>query len=152
MTTAAFWGRWLAVLPAAVLGLFFVSFPIHWILLASFTREDAFLQLSPDGLATVERLAIAFFAPFAFIGVGAWTAPRHKFEAAIALAGVVLLVLGFVYGYALFAPQNRVAIDPIMVVLNLVGTTGAVARAWVTRHRALDNALLESQPKPNPTI
>lgn len=147
MSTAAFWGRWVAVLPAAVLGLVLVSFPVHWVLLASFTRDDAFLQLSSEGLATVERLAIAFFAPFAFIAVGSWTAPRHNFQAALVLAGVVLLVLGLVYGYALFAPQNRVAIDPLMVVLNLVGTTAAVVRAWMTSRRRVDITTAESAPE-----
>src|SRR5437870_3406590 len=47
------WPRWIGVLPASTLGALAMSFPVHWALLATFTHEDSFVQLSPDALANV---------------------------------------------------------------------------------------------------
>lgn len=93
--------RWLAVLPGAILCVFIVAFPIHWVVMFIQHFHSDELLVSIDGklpLAAIppemlERLGYAFFTPFVMIVSGAYIAPKFKFQTGIALA--VLWGMGF---------------------------------------------------------
>jgi hypothetical protein len=145
MPALRFWGRWIAVLPAAIAAALLVSFPIHWAILATFTGDDKFITLPNSDLQNLERLALAFFTPLTLVSVGARVAPRHKVETAVALSGVLLLGFGLLYGYVLFAPQNWLAISPPVIVLNLLGVSVGVVQAWISqRQRTKDSRMAEA--------
>ena len=100
--TFFFWLRWLAVLPAGILSVILVSFPVHWAVLI-FTglagNDESFglWDLPPE---TLERLGQAFFAPFAFVGLGARTAPAYRFKTAGLLVILWAMALGAAMTYA----------------------------------------------------
>ena len=98
--------RWIAVLPGALLCVFLVLFPIHWVVMlirhfgtsADDTGSGSPLSLyyylaaiPPDVL---ENLGRAFLSPFVFIVAGGSIAPKFKFQTGIVLA----IGLGFLYG------------------------------------------------------
>jgi hypothetical protein len=90
-----FWGRWLAVLPAALLSMVIVSFPVHWVVLgvtnsAKNGESVGIGNLPPE---TLERLGIAFFAPLAYVVAGAKVAPTYKLQAAVVLVILLAIVL-----------------------------------------------------------
>lgn len=95
-----YWLRWLAVLPAAVVAVLVVSFPIHWAVLI-FTNmskaEGGLLGLWDLPPETLERLGQAFFAPLALVYIGARVAPAFKLHA----AGVLLVLYAIGLGAAL---------------------------------------------------
>lgn len=76
-------------------------------------------------------------------------APRLKFETTIALTSLELLGLGLVYGYALFASQDRVFIDAPMAILNLAGATVAVVQGWKTHRGAADAEVVRAEVRPS---
>ena len=90
--------RWAAVVPGALLSVFVVMFPIHWVVMLQYMDTpdydagDLEALLSPQ---TLESLANAFFTPFIFIVAGTRIAPKFKFSTGIALA----VLLGVVYGW-----------------------------------------------------
>jgi len=103
--TFFFWLRWLAVLPAGILSVILVSFPVHWAVLI-FTglagNDESFglWDLPPE---TLERLGQAFFAPFAFVGLGARTAPAYRFK----IAGLLVILWAMALGAAMTYARDR---------------------------------------------
>ena len=98
-----YWLRWLGVLPAALIAVLAVSFPVHWAVLIISSRsggEDQVLSLSSLPPETLERLGQAFFAPLAFIYVGAKVAPAFRLHAALALMILWAMALGAGLTYA----------------------------------------------------
>ncbi|HWO93241.1 MAG TPA: hypothetical protein VNL92_00585, partial [Dehalococcoidia bacterium] len=93
--TARLWARWVAVLPAAVLSVLLVSFPIHWAVLAITTgaNDDGVLGITDLQPETLERLVIAFFGPMAYVVVGAKVAPKHRLRTAVVLIVLLAIVL-----------------------------------------------------------
>ena len=100
--------RWVGVLPGALLCVFIVTFPIHWVVMliqhfgTSFDTSGRgsplsfyyyLAMLSPEVLETFGN---AFFTPFVLITAGANIAPQFKFPTGIGLA----VALGVVYGVA----------------------------------------------------
>lgn len=90
--------RWIAVLPGALLAVFAVMFPIHWVVMlqyrntSDYSANELAAILSPQ---TLELFAHAFFTPFILIAVGARIAPKFKFATGIALA----VLGGIFYGW-----------------------------------------------------
>lgn len=107
MTAAALILRWICVLPGALLAAFLVALPVHWVVMLIQLRDrffgrpdDSFISTTDgrSGLAAIppevlERLGMAFFAPFAIVAVGALIAPRYRFRTAVALTVVSLIGL-----------------------------------------------------------
>jgi len=96
-----YWLRWLAVLPAAVLAVLIVSFPVHWAVLIfinmSNSEEAGLLGLLNWPPESLERLGQAFFAPLALVYIGAKVAPAFKLHT----AGVLMILYAIGLGYAL---------------------------------------------------
>ena len=90
--------RWVLVLPAAVVCAVLVSFPVHWVVLSTF-RMGAMIELSDAAAQNVERVAFAFFGPFAFVVAGTKVAPKHPFAVSVVLTCILLLwgVASFVF-------------------------------------------------------
>jgi hypothetical protein len=96
-----YWLRWLGVLPTALIAVVAVSFPVHWaVLMISSRGDDEALGLSSLPPETLERLGQAFFAPLAFIYVGAKVAPAFRLHAALALMIFWAMALGAALTYA----------------------------------------------------
>jgi len=92
---AKFWGRWIAVLPAAVLSVLIVSFPIHWavLLITRGSNDDESFGISDLPPETLERLGVAFFGPMAYVVAGAKVAPTYKLQTAVVLVVLLAIVL-----------------------------------------------------------
>ena len=86
--------RWIAFIPVGIFAAVIATFPIHWV---AINAENLLNLLSQR---TLETLIIAFTTPFLIIFVGAWTAPTHRFKAAIALSIIVALILVGLYVFA----------------------------------------------------
>jgi hypothetical protein len=84
----AYWFRWLAVLPGALVTGMIVGFPLHWVLYSTLT---SIVKPYPE---LPERILFPFVVAAVFVWVGSCIAPAHKFKTAIALFGVWLFVLG----------------------------------------------------------
>jgi len=98
-----YWLRWLGALPAALVAVLAVSFPIHWaVLILSNTSkgEDGDLSLWDLPPETLERLGQAFFAPMAFIYIGARIAPAFRKRTVGALMILWAMGLGAALTYA----------------------------------------------------
>ena len=104
---AKFWGRWLAVLPAALLSVVVVSFPVHWavLMVTSGSSDDGSLGISDLPPETLERLAVAFFAPLALVVVGAKVAPAYKLQTAVVL--IILLAMALSAGVTYVASNGN---------------------------------------------
>lgn len=82
--------RWIAVLPASILGAVLSSVPLHFILYQTLTGSGL-IEPYPE---LPERLLTPLAASLAFIWAGSRIAPSHKVETAVALFGALLLLLG----------------------------------------------------------
>lgn len=133
---AAYWLRWLAALPGAVVSVVIASFLLHWVLYATLS---SFVKPYPE---LPERLLYPFVAAVVFICAGSYIAPEHKLKTAIALFGIWLFMWGgFVFlvltgsdwfGFQLYIPGG--AFGVIMAVAGAV-TGLLVARAIEKRYR-----------------
>jgi hypothetical protein len=133
-TTLGFWLRWLAVLPAAAVVVPAVSFPIHWaVLIFTNTNNDeegglpGLWDLPPE---TLERLGQAFFAPLAFVYIGAKVAPAFKLHTAVVLMmlwaigmGAALMYAGMIGAYEAWAWAEFAAVG-------VLGAAGLLAGGY----------------------
>lgn len=76
--------RWIAVLPAALLGVIVANFLLHWVIYATL-HSDA-IRSSSD---SAERMLLPFAAAVGFVWAGAFTAPSHRKTVAIVLLAVL---------------------------------------------------------------
>lgn len=85
-----YWLRWLAVLPASVVAGLLATIPLHFILYQTLTGSGI-VEPYPE---LPERLLTPFAVCLGFVWSGARVAPECKFETAIALFGMAMVVLG----------------------------------------------------------
>lgn len=84
----AYWLRWIAVIPGALIAGILASFPLHWILYSTLTKFiDPYPQLP-------ERILFPFVAAIVYIWIGSRIAPDNKIKTAVILFGVWLFLLG----------------------------------------------------------
>jgi len=97
-----YWLRWLAVLPAALMAIVLVSFPVHIavLLINSGNTEDSNNLLTAIPPETLERFGQAFFAPVAMVFAAAKTAPSHRLYVAGLLVIAYAMFLGAAMMYA----------------------------------------------------
>jgi len=103
MNPLLYWLRWFGALPAGLVAVVAVSFPVHWVVLMFSNRgggEDQVLSLSSLPPETLERLGQAFFAPLVFIYIGAKVAPAFRLHTALALMILWAMALGAGLTYA----------------------------------------------------
>jgi len=84
------WLRWIAVLPAALLGMVLSAFPLHFILYQTLTGSGI-VEPYPE---PPERVLMPLVGAMAFIWLGARVAPNHKVKVATVLLALWLLFLG----------------------------------------------------------
>jgi hypothetical protein len=87
MTTIKYWLRWIAAVPAALLGSILILFPLHWIL---YIPLRLFVDLYPE---FPERLLAPLVTSASFIWIGTKVAPSHKRITTYVLSGVLLICL-----------------------------------------------------------
>jgi hypothetical protein len=129
--------RWIAVLPAALMGALLVSFPVHWavMLISLFDRPDeSAITVNGKGLLAsidpqvLERFGYALFVPMVLIVVGAKVAPRFKFQTGIALA----ILWGVLFGAAVTLALTNGPFEWKMLIafgLAVVGVTVGLTQA-----------------------
>ena len=88
-----YWSRWIIAVPAAVLVVIAVTFPLHWaVMLLKFTFEsgESFITLDPGYFPAeiVERLGNAFFTPATFTYTAGRVIPAFRLQ----IAGVLVLL------------------------------------------------------------
>ncbi len=122
--------RWMAVLPAALMGAFLVSFPVHWVAVA--LGSDDLFNLSDEAVGNVEVVASGFFIPLAFVLAGARVAPKHHVGVAVALASILLLCVAANFAYVALSPSPTVQWRPrcsIAVACAILGIVVALLAA-----------------------
>lgn len=101
--------RWVAVLPAALLGTIVVLFPVHWGVqgLRYYEGEENSFMGIP--LNTIELFVDAFFVPYSFLFVGSYVAPRFKLITSIVL--LVLMTAGISFLLTTIFASGRYSVD-----------------------------------------
>ncbi|MBL7016857.1 MAG: hypothetical protein ISR84_04790 [Kiritimatiellales bacterium] len=87
MTALKYWLRWVAVIPAAVLGGILLLFPLHWIL---YIPLHFFVDPYPE---LPERLLAPLVTSASFIWIGTKVSPSHKRITTYVLSGISFLFL-----------------------------------------------------------
>jgi hypothetical protein len=88
--------RWLCVVPAGIVAVFLIVFPIHWLVMINLGGwgMDPLIEIrDPKTLRSIESFLQAALAPLAFIYVAARTAPNHKQITSIVVAGIIVMGL-----------------------------------------------------------
>lgn len=85
-----YWLRWLAVMPGAVLAGLLATIPLHFVLYQTLTGSGI-VDPYPE---FPERLLTPFVVCLGFVWSGARIAPEYKFETAITLFGIAMIMLG----------------------------------------------------------
>jgi tetratricopeptide (TPR) repeat protein len=125
--------RWIAVLPAAILFVPLVWFPVHWAVmlihflgnyfgLTGISTEEGKDILAAISVDTLERFGDAFFSPFTFVFVGAYVAPSHKFPSGIFLA--TLYSTGVIALMTVVAPHYGIHITDGPLRIGALALTG----------------------------
>jgi hypothetical protein len=127
--------RWIAFIPAGILAAVIATFPVHWLVLLIASNEENLLNLLSS--RTIETLIVAFTTPFLMIFAGSWTAPTHRFEAAIALSIGIALILGGIYVFAFsgspfFNGWNSLyyGATPALNLFGIASALYTVSRKW----------------------
>lgn len=123
------WARWLAVLPAAILGAVLVSFPIHWFALGlTGNTPISMIRLDREVTEAVERLLQAFFGPYAFVWAGARVAPTFRVATAIVLTALLGLFVSVMLSLVVPQLSGRFVLDygVLQALLNALGAIGAI--------------------------
>jgi hypothetical protein len=128
-----YWLRWVVALPAALVAVLAVSFPIHWaVLIFSSSSKDGDGGLSVWDLPpeTLERLGQAFFAPLAFVYIGARVAPAFKLHTAGLL--IILWAIGLgaalTYGAMIGAYEEWAWLE--FAAVGVLGVAGVIAGGY----------------------
>jgi len=92
-----YWLRWFAVFPGAVLFGLLATFPLHWILYGTLVSGE---MISGVNIAPIERFLYPFVIAFTYIFAGYKIAPKNKFQTAIVLFVIYLVVwlIGIIIG------------------------------------------------------
>ena len=130
--------RWIAVLPAALLGALLTTFAVHWavMLISLLDRPDeSAITVNGKGLLAsidpqvLERFGYALFVPMVLIAVGAKVAPRFKFQTGIALA----ILWGLLFGAAVVLALTHGPFEWKMLIafgLAVVGVTVGLMQTY----------------------
>jgi hypothetical protein len=88
------------LLPAGLVAVVAVTFPIHWavLLFKGLDQGDSF-GLSNLPAAALERMGYAFFNPLTFIYVGTRVAPSYRIQTAVVLMVLWAMAIGAVLMY-----------------------------------------------------
>ena len=127
-----YWLRWLAVLPAGLVAVLVVSFPIHWavLIIASTRSGDDSIGLWDLPPETLERLGQAFFAPLALVYIGAKVAPAFKLHT----AGVLMLLYAMGLGAGMMYAAMIGAYEDLLWLefggVAVLGVVGVIAGGY----------------------
>ena len=94
--------RWIAVLPVAVIAAIVALFPLRFFLYLIFTK---FFEVYPE---MPERILSPVIISGVFIIVGAKISPAFKFETAVALFGILMVLVGGTLFVTLNSSENQV--------------------------------------------
>ncbi len=100
MGSNKYWLRWIAVLPAAILGAVLLIFPLHWVLYLSLRHV---IEPYPE---LPERILTPVVVAAGFVWLGTKVAPSHKIMTAWILGG--LLTIGLVAGVVFVLNIGRI--------------------------------------------
>jgi hypothetical protein len=138
----AYWLRWLAVLPASVVAGFLATFPLHFVLYQTLTGSG-FVEPYPK---LPERLLTPFAVCLGFVWSGMKIAPERKFETAIALFGITMVVLGGFVFLTLFGERwmgsrlylQGYGLGPLLAI------AGAVTALYLARRESRQETKVEA--------
>lgn len=129
--------RWILVLPAGFVCMLLVSFPVHWVALATFKYGEVF-KLSDNAVDSVERVMFAFFGPLVFVVAGAKVAPKYRMGVAITLSSFLILIIGGSLAIVLLNP-SWVITTPVLSVFGIVsGILGLAAGLYAVKSKSIE--------------
>lgn len=102
MNKLKYWFRWFAVLPGAVIAGILATFPLHWLLYFSLVKGEV---VSGMNIEPIEYLLYPFVISLFFIYVGYKIAPKYKFQTAIILF-VLYIILWLTVSILAFLKVN----------------------------------------------
>lgn len=116
--------RWTFLVPACILSMLVVTFPLHWLTLA-LMHVNTWLPalVSP---ATLERHLYAFGVPYAFVITAAFVAPNHRPDVAKYASWFLGMAIIFLCGFAFGQESYVISITWLMPVLWIAGTLTAL--------------------------
>lgn len=109
--------RWLAVLPVAVLAVYLVGFPVHWV---AIVVAGQFVSPPDVAVPVFDRLGQAFVSPFCFIYVGYRLAPSLKMQTAGLLVILWAMFFGAIMFYAAVVLRSYTGLGWLELVLMLI--------------------------------
>lgn len=135
--------RWICVLPGSILFGILVSLPVHWAVMVLMSGNPNSLISSSDGTPisiwslittpeTLERIGVAFFAPFTIVSTSAWIAPNKKIAVTIAISVILIITISLSYFYIFNINNNFEISDSQSMMyfkwfLNFMGIAAAFA-------------------------
>ena len=113
---------WISVLPSALIGGFLMTFPLHWILYGTLVSGSV---ISGVDIEPIERFLSPFVIAVAFVLIGAYIAPNHKFKTAVVLT--VLYIASF---FSLFVFMSEMVTFELRGAGALIGVFLGLFIAW----------------------
>ena len=71
-------GRWVAVIPGAILCGFLILFPLHWALYFTLVK-GSIVEMPLENMAPIERFLSPILSSIIFVYAGAKIAPKKQF-------------------------------------------------------------------------
>ena len=124
-----YWFRWVAVIPGAVLFSLLATFPLHWILYSTLVNGE---MVSGVNIAPIERFLYPFVIAFTYVFAGYKIAPKNKFQTAIVLFAIYLIVWLIGSVIALFK-INIYELDIQFSLRTVLALIGAILSLYTTK-------------------
>ena len=123
--------RWILVLPAAIVAVVLVAFPIHWVVMVNLGGwgEDPMIEIRDEStLRSIELFLQGLLGPLAFVCAAAFIAPARRLMVSIG-AGLIV-VLGAAGSAAcincLYGPAISVHYGVFNLLANAAGAIGGI--------------------------
>lgn len=84
-------GRWVAVIPGAILCGFLILFPLHWVLYFTLVK-GSIVEMPLENMAPIERFLSPILSSIIFVYAGAKIAPKKQF-----LVSIILFTLSILF-------------------------------------------------------
>jgi len=84
-------GRWVAVMPGAILSGLLILFPLHWVLYFTLVK-GSIIEMPLENMAPIERFLSPIFTSMIFVYVRAKIAPKKQF-----LVSIILFTLNILF-------------------------------------------------------
>lgn len=135
--TLIYWGRWLAVLPAAVLAYGAAAVVVGLVgYLWSNSGNDPVIEMPAETWGKIWRSTVLTAATaYAFVRGGSYVAPDYKEIVGLVLGILLFMASGMVIGLVLLGRSSDPIWGVVSLLANAVGAAIAVGQGFLEMHR-----------------